>query len=89
MLSPSQRKEILEKEMEEYLAEGMEVVTRTDTTAHLRKQPPPLDKRILLGGLLTLGVVSLVYIRWHARQYRVINVLLEVTMDGEVVTERY
>ena len=87
MLSPSQRKEILEQQIEKHRGEGMEVVARTDTMAHLRRKPPPMNRWILLGGLLTLGVVTLLYIRWHAQRYREENVMLEITVDGEVLVD--
>jgi hypothetical protein len=64
------------------------VVSRAETSAHLRKVPPPKNKWILWGGLLTLGLFTVAYMRWHAQQYKVVNILLEVTTDGEVLTER-
>ena len=88
MLSPSQRKEILEEEIEKYRAEGLEVVTRTDTTAHLWRKFT-MSKWVLLSGLLTLGVAYIAYMRWFMRRPREVNVLLEVTVDGEVITEHF
>ena len=88
MLSPSQRKGILEKEIEKYQAEGLEVIARTDTTAHLRRKVT-MSKWVLLSGLLTLGVAYIAYMRWHTRRPREENILLEVTVDGEVITEHF
>jgi hypothetical protein len=66
----------------------MEVVRRTETTAHLRRQRK-ISRRMWVIGILTLGLGFIVYMRWNMRRPREENLLIEVTVDGEVVMDRF
>ena len=88
MLTLSQRERILAEEIEAYCAQGMEVVQRAETTAHLRRRTR-MSRRMWVIGILTLGLGFMAYMRWNMRRPREENLLIEVTVDGEVVADRF
>lgn len=82
LISPEQRREALQKEINKYVSRGFRVVSQTDTTAQLMK-PKTFGFLWALAWLLLFGVGILVYLFYYwAKKDE--TVYLQVDEEGRV-----
>jgi len=81
-----QRREILQREVSEYVNKGFLVISQTDTTAQLVKHKKFSFLWATLW-FLVFGVGFLIYVFWYwSRKDQ--GVYLEVTSNGQIITRK-
>ena len=82
VLSPEQRRDILDQEIAKYVGYGFRVVSHTDTTVQLVR-PKEFSVIVALACFLMLGVGLFLYLLFYLAE-KDATVYLQVTSSGEI-----